>query len=469
MPIQSYNPYTNKVEKTFEAFSSEKINSLIEKAHSTFSIWKKTSFAERKKLMLQLGKLLRDTPKEITELPTIEMGRLFSETIGWELPNCADIADFYAENGKKFMKPNTIKSSMLSGSTIVQKEPLGVLFGIMPWNYPFYQVLRFAIPNIMAGNTVIIKHASNVPQCAIALENFFRQAGFPEGVYINVLVSGRNASQLIVDKRIKGISLTGSETAGSKVAELAGKHLKKIVLELGGSDPFILLEDADIDYATDLAVMGRFFNSGQTCIASKRFIIHHKVYNNFLGKFIAKTMKLKAGNPLKSATNFAPMSSQKEVDNLLAVIQDAVDKGAKIELGGKRIENLVGAWLEPTIISNVSEDMDIFHKELFGPVAVVYKVKNNDEAIALANNSSYGLSSVIVGDNNKQLDYVANQLDTGMVFKNTISITEPDLPFGGIKNSGFGRELGHYGMEEFVNHKIVRKIPVWAFKTTLKN
>ncbi|WP_460219273.1 NAD-dependent succinate-semialdehyde dehydrogenase [Psychroserpens sp. MEBiC05023] len=468
MPIQSRNPYTNKVENTFEEFSSEKIDALIKNANTTFSTWKNTSFTERKKLMLQLSELLYNAPKEITELPTLEMGRLLSETIGWELPNCADIAVFYAKNAEKFMKPNTIKSSMLSGSTVIQKEPLGVLFGIMPWNYPFYQVLRFAIPNIMAGNTVIIKHASNVPKCAIAIENLFKKAGFPEGVYTNVLVSGRNTSQIISDNRIKGISLTGSESAGSKVAELAGKHLKKVVLELGGSDPFILLDDADIDYATDLAVMGRFFNSGQTCIASKRFIIHQSIYNDFLEKFIAKTTDLKAGNPLNASTNFAPMSSQKEVDNLIDLIEDAVSKGAKIELGGKRIENLDGAWLEPTIISNVSEDMDIFHKELFGPVAVVYKVKNDDKAIALANNSAYGLSSVIVGKNDKRIDNIANQLDSGMVFKNTISITEPDLPFGGIKNSGFGRELGSYGMEEFVNHKIIRKVPVWAFKTTLK-
>lgn len=468
MPIQSFNPYTNKVEKTFEEFSSEKIDTLIEKADFAYKSWKNTSFVERKSLMQNLAKEIQVNVHLYEQLPTIEMGKLLSETQIWELDICTKIANYYADNGEKFMKPDTLKKNPLSGSTIVKKEPIGVLFGIMPWNYPYYQVLRFAIPNIMAGNTVIIKHASNMPQCAIAIETMFKNAGFPEGVYTNVLVDGRNSAQLIKDTRIKGISLTGSERAGSKVAELAGKHLKKVVLELGGSDPFILLDDAEVEYASDLAIMGRFFNSGQTCIASKRFIIHQNIYNDFMGRFIAKTMLLKAGNPLEPNTNFAPMSSQSEVNNLITLIDDAVAKGAKIEIGGKRIENLEGAWLQPTIISGVTKEMDMYHKELFGPVAVVFKVKNDNEAVTLANDSKYGLSSVIVGRNKARIKTITNQLETGMTFINMVSITEPETPFGGVKNSGFGRELAQKGMEEFINKKMVRKIPTWAFKNVLK-
>ena len=465
MPIQSYNPFTNKIEKTFEEFSLIKINSLINQSNNAFLSWKKTSTSERKELMLNLSKLLRSAPLEVVQLPTVEMGRLLSVTQEWELPNCADIAEYYADNAEDLLKARTLKRTIFSGTTIVKKDPLGVLFGIMPWNYPFYQVLRFAIPNIMAGNTVVIKHASNVPQCAIVLEEFFIKAGFPKGVYTNILVSGRNTEPIIANKHIKGVSLTGSEAAGSKVAELAGKYLKKVVLELGGSDPFILLDDADIEYATNLAITARFFNSGQTCIASKRFIVNDAVYNVFLESFILKTKQLTAGNPLHSATSFAPMSSNSEVENLLKLIKDAVNKGAKIETGGNRISSLVGAWLEPTIVSNVNCSMNIYHEELFGPVAVIHRVKNDNEAISLANDSNYGLSSCIVGENSKRIDNITNQLNVGMVFKNCISITEPDLPFGGVKNSGFGRELGGYGINEFVNHKIVRKIPKWAFKS----
>lgn len=469
MSIQSYNPYTNNVEKTFEEFSTEQINTLIEKTEIAYQSWKNTSFEQRKKLFKNLANELRVNAHKYEQFPTIEMGKLLTETQNWELDICAQIADYYADKGEKFMKPETLKWNPLTGSTIVEKYPIGVLLGIMPWNYPYYQVMRFAIPNIMAGNTIIIKHASNVPQCAIAIEDMFKAAGFPENVYTNVFVSGRNSAQLIEDARVKGVSLTGSEAAGAKVAELAGKHLKKVVLELGGSDPFILLDDAAVEYASDLAILGRFFNSGQTCIASKRFIIHQNIYNDFMGRFIAKTMLLKPGNPLDIATNFAPMSSQKEVDHLLGLLNDAVEKGARIECGGNRIEALEGAWLQPTIISNVTKDMAIFHQELFGPVAVVHRVKNDEEAIKLANDSNYGLSSVIVGKDKSRIKAISNQLDVGMVFINSVSITEPDTPFGGVKNSGFGRELAKMGMEEFINKKMIRRIPSWAFKSTLKN
>lgn len=468
MPIQTVNPFTNEMVNTFTELRPDEIDGVISQADKAYRSWKNTPFSERKKLMLKVAKILRDETEHYAKFPTLEMGKLYKESINWEVDICAQISEYYAKNGEKFMAPETLKWSLITGSTVVEKHPLGVLFGIMPWNYPYYQVFRFAVPNIMAGNTVIIKHASNVPQCALAIEEIFQKAGFPKGVYSNVLVSGRNSSQIIEDVRVRGISLTGSETAGAKVAELAGKNLKKVVLELGGSDPFILLDDAELDYATDLAMLGRFFNSGQTCIASKRFIVHEKIYDAFLEQFKTKVATLKAGDPMDMNTNFAPMSSQDEVEHLHGLVQKAVEQGATLECGGQKID-LPGAWLEPTLLSNVTADMDIYRQELFGPVAVLHKVTSDEEAVRIANDSPYGLSSVIVGNNDKRIDAIATQLETGMTFINSVSITEPDLPFGGVKNSGFGRELAAVGMDEFVNRKTVRRLPVWAFKQILKS
>jgi succinate-semialdehyde dehydrogenase/glutarate-semialdehyde dehydrogenase len=468
MSISSINPFTNIIEQTFEELDASQIDKAIEKAAATYQTWKDTPMSKRSTLMAQLAKVLKENEDHYAKFPVLEMGKLMSESKGWEVDICIQIANYYAKNAKKFMAPETLSWSPIKGSTVIEKHPIGVLLGIMPWNYPYYQVFRFAVPNIMAGNTVIIKHASNIPQCAIAIEDMFRKAGFPEGVYTNVLVSGRNTSQIIKDPRIKGVSLTGSESAGAKVAALAGQHLKKVVLELGGSDPFVLLDDADIDYASTLAVLGRFFNCGQTCIASKRFIIHEKVYDEFLEKFIAKTKLLKPGNPLSENTNFGPMSSEKECALLLDMVNEAVAQGAKIATGGQR-EKREGAWLQPTILTNVTRDMDIYHKELFGPVAVVHKVKNDEEAIALANDSDFGLSSVVVCKDKSRANKVAQRIEAGMTYINTISITEPDVPFGGVKNSGFGRELSKMGIEEFINRKTIRKIPVWAFKQYLKS
>ncbi|OSY87402.1 succinate-semialdehyde dehydrogenase [Tenacibaculum holothuriorum] len=467
MPIQTLNPYTNKVEKTFEEFSSEQIETIIAKADEAHKSWKNTSVAKRCELMHNLAKVLREKADHWAKFPVIEMGKLFRESKDWEIDICAQIATYYAKNGKKFLAPEVLKRNLFTGSTVVEKHSIGVLFGIMPWNYPYYQIFRFAVPNIIAGNTIILKHASNVPQCAIAVEEMFKEAGFPEGVYTNVLVSGRNTAQIIEDPRVKGISLTGSETAGAKVAELAGKHLKKVVMELGGSDPFVMLDDADMDYSVEVGLLGRFFNSGQTCIASKRFVIHEKVYDEYLAKFKGALQMYVPGDPMEYKTMYAPMSSMDELEYLDGLVQKAIEQGAVLEAGGKRIEGLPGAWYEPTILSNVTKDMDIYSQELFGPVAVFYKAKNDADAVALANDSQYGLSSVVMSKNNSRANNVASQLEAGMTFINCPSITEPETPFGGVKNSGYGRELAKMGIEEFVNLKTVRKIPVWAFKMLL--
>ncbi|WP_216359371.1 NAD-dependent succinate-semialdehyde dehydrogenase [Sediminicola luteus] len=468
MPIQTLNPYTNKVEQVFEPHTSEQIDTVISTAHNAHLSWKNTPIARRCELVSKLANVLRDEADRWARIPVIEMGKLYRESLDWEVDICAQICEYYAKNGKKFMAPDTLKRSLLSGSTVVEKHPIGVLFGIMPWNYPYYQIFRFAIPNVIAGNTIILKHASNVPQCGMAVEEMFKKAGFPEGVYTNVLVSGSKAAQLIEHPHVKGVSLTGSEAAGAKVAELAGKHLKKVVMELGGNDPFIVLDDADIDYAVELGLLGRFFNTGQTCIASKRFIIHEKVYDEFLTKFKAAFAYFQPGDPMEYKTMYAPMSSMAELDYLHQLVTKAQEQGATLEAGGNRMPDLEGAWYAPTILANVTPDMDVYHQELFGPVAVFHKVANDQEAIALANDSEYGLSSVVMSKDNKRADSVAQQLEAGMTFVNCPSITEPETPFGGIKNSGYGRELGQMGLDEFINRKTVRKIPVWAFKMLLK-
>lgn len=464
MPIQTLNPYTNKIEKTFEELTPEQIDAVLEKADIAYKTWKKTAISERCRLVTNLAKVLREKADHWAKFPVIEMGKLFRESRDWEVDICAQICDYYAANGEQFLAPKVLKDDPMLGTTMLEKHSLGVLFGIMPWNYPYYQIFRFAIPNIIAGNTIVLKHASNVPQCGIAVAEMFKEAGFPEGVYTNVLVSGRNSSQIIEDKRIKGISLTGSETAGAKVAELAGKHLKKVVLELGGSDPFVMLDDAEVDFAVECAILGRFFNSGQTCIASKRFIVEEDVYDEFLEKFKATTQMFVPGNPMEYTTMYAPLSSEAELDNIHSMVTKAVAQGAKIEIGGHRIEGMEGAWYAPTVLSGVTKDMDIYHQELFGPVAVFYKVNSEEEAITLANDSQYGLSSVVFSQNTERADRVAAQLEAGMTFINGASITEPDTPFGGVKNSGYGRELHERGIEEFVNLKTVRKIPVASTK-----
>lgn len=468
MPIQTLNPYTNKVEKTFDEATPEQIDVIIDKAQTAYKSWKNTPIKKRCELVQNLAKVLRNKADYWAKFPVIEMGKLFRESKDWEIDICANIAEYYAKNGQKFMAPSVLKRNLLTGSTMVEKHAIGVLFGIMPWNFPYYQIFRFAVPNIIAGNTVIIKHASNVPQCGIALEEMFKEAGFPKGVYSNVLVSGRNAAQIIEDPRIKGVSLTGSESAGAKVSELAGKNLKKVVMELGGSDPFLMLDDGDMDYAVEIGIMGRYFNSGQTCIAAKRFIVQENVYDEYLNKFKQAIQVFKPGDPMNYKTMYAPMSSLSELEHLDNLVQKAIEQGATLEAGGKRIEGLEGAWYEPTILTGITKDMDIFYQELFGPVAMFFKVKDDAEAIAIANDSQYGLSSVVMSKNKSRANKVAQQLEAGMTFINCPSISEPDTPFGGIKNSGYGRELAQMGIEEFVNRKTVRKIPVWAFKMLLK-
>ncbi|GAA0742062.1 NAD-dependent succinate-semialdehyde dehydrogenase [Clostridium oceanicum] len=454
MAIQSKNPYTNKVEKIFEPMSNEKIDEAILRADKAYKKWKETSISERAKLMTNVVTELMANPKKYASIMTIEMGKLLREGIEWEIPNCADMCEYYARNAERFLAPEIIED-VKEGEAYLEAHPIGVIFGVMPWNFPFYQIIRFIAPNIMAGNVVLFKHASNVPQAAQAVEKLFLESGFPEGVVTNLLITSKSAERVIKNPIVRGVSLTGSERAGAAVASLAGKNLKKAVMELGGSDAFIVLEDADLDKVAEIAITAKMFNSGEVCTGSKRYIVVDSVYDAFLEGFKKDMAKMKPGDPMDLNTDYAPMVSEEECEKLLNDIKQAIEQGATLEVGGKR-EDLEGAWLKPTIISNVTKDMDIYYKELFGPAAMVFRAKDAEDAVRIANDSPFGLSSAIMSEDIENAKKIASKIESGVTFINSFTISEPCLPFGGVKNSGFGKELGKEGMEEFINRKLIR-------------
>ncbi len=452
MSIQSTNPATNKVVKTFEEMSETAVDQSIAKSVETFASWKKTAYSKRAELLHNVAGLLRKKKKELAELITLEMGKLVAQAEG-EIKLSAEIFDYYANHAEAFLADKILNP--VHGQALVRHSPIGVLLGVQPWNFPFYQVARFAAPNIMVGNTILIKHASIVPQCAIAIEEIFTEAGAPIGLYTNLLISGKRASVLVADKRIKGVSLTGSEAAGASIATEAGKHLKKSVLELGGSDAFIVLDDADIDKAVEWAVVGRINNNGECCIASKRFIVVESIADEFFEKFKNKLAGLVIGNPMEAGTQLGPLSSEEAAVKIADQVKRAEAGGAKIILGGKRMEQ-PGAYMEATFITNMLPDNPVYYEEFFGPVAVLFKVKNEQEAIDLANDSPFGLGGSVFTKDIERGIRVADQIDTGMVFINHPTWTQADLPFGGTKGSGYGRELSELGMYEFVNKKLIR-------------
>jgi succinate-semialdehyde dehydrogenase/glutarate-semialdehyde dehydrogenase len=450
--IKTVNPATNELVKSFGEMTEQAIESAISSADKAYRDWKKTSYDVRANLLHKVASLMRKKKDTLAKLITLEMGKLLKESQG-EIDLSADIIDYYADNGAKFLADQTLKTEF--GEAIVRHSPIGVLLGIEPWNFPFYQVARFAAPNIMIGNVVLVKHASNVPQCGIAIEKLFKEAGAPEGVYTNLLIPGSKVSVLLADKRIKGASLTGSETAGASLAESAGKNLKKSVLELGGSDAFIVLEDADMDKTVEWAVVGRMNNTGQCCVASKRFIVVEAVADEFLKKFKKKLSALKVGDPMDKDTQLGPLSSEEAAVHLDDQVKRSVAAGAKILLGGKRI-NRKGAYMEATILSDIKPGVPAYYEELFGPVASFYRVKDEAAAIKLANDSPFGLGGSVFTNDIERGKKVADQIDTGMVFINHPTWTKEDLPFGGTKRSGYGRELSELGIQEFVNKKLIR-------------
>ena len=452
MAIQSTNPATNKVVKTFEEMSETAVDQSIAKSVETFATWKKTPYSERAAILHKIAGLLREKKKELAQMITLEMGKLVAQAEG-EIKLSAEIFDYYANNAKAFLSDKILNP--VHGQALIRHSPIGVLLGVQPWNFPFYQVARFAAPNVMAGNTILIKHASIVPQCAIAIEELFLEAGAPVGLYTNLLISGKRASELVSDKRIKGVSLTGSEAAGASIAAEAGKYLKKSVLELGGSDAFIVLDDADIDKAVEWAVVGRINNNGECCIASKRFIAVESIADEFFEKFKNKLAGLVIGNPMEADTQLGPLSSEEAAIKIADQVKRAVEGGAKILLGGKRVEQ-EGAFMEATVITNMLPDNPVYYEEFFGPVAVLFKVKDEQVAIDLANDSPFGLGGSVFTKDIERGKRVADQIDTGMVFINHPTWTQADLPFGGTKGSGYGRELSELGMDEFVNKKLIR-------------
>jgi succinate-semialdehyde dehydrogenase/glutarate-semialdehyde dehydrogenase len=395
---------------------------------------------------------MRASVDEFARPITLEMGKRIDEARG-EVMLSADIIDYYANHAERFLAPETLHPG--SGEAVIESSPIGVLFGVEPWNFPYYQLARFAAPNIMAGNVVMVKHAECVPQCAIAFEKLWLEAGAPAGVYTNLRISHDQVARVIADPRIKGVALTGGTLAGKIVAAAAGRNMKKSTMELGGNDAFIVLEDADLEKTVAWAVWARMNNTGQCCVAGKRFIVVEALADHFLDKFQTALAALKPGDPMDKGTTLGPMSTEEALVNLLDQVNRAVANGATVVMGGKRIDR-PGAFMQPTILTNIKSSNPAFKEEFFGPVASFFRVKNEDEAVALANDSEFGLGGSVFTQDVARGKRVASRIDTGMVFVNHPTWTEPDLPFGGIKNSGYGRELSSMGIEEFVNKKLVR-------------
>jgi len=453
MLYQTINPYTEGLVKTFPQHTDAELESIIAKAQQTYATdWSLRPIAARKAVLKNAAAILREKLDEFARPVTLEMGKLFREAQE-EVKLSADILDYYADKADEFLAPE--KLHVNEGEAVIENAPLGVLFCIEPWNFPYYQLARVAGPNLMAGNTLIVKHAPNVPQCALAFEKLFLDAGAPAGAWTNVFITNEQSANVIADSRIKGVALTGSERAGAAVASEAGQALKKSTMELGGSDAFIVLDDADIDTAVKWAVWGRMNNTGQCCVAAKRLIVHEKVADAFLERFKKKLEEFVPGDPMDPKTTLGPLCTKGALDLVLKQIQTAVAGGAKVLTGGKQLKRS-GYFLEPTILTDVTRDNPAFRTEFFAPVALLFRVKNEKEAVELANDSPYGLGGSVITKNLERGKRVARQIDTGMVFINQATWTSPDLPFGGVKNSGYGRELSHLGIGEFVNKKLIR-------------
>ena len=452
MSYQSVNPATGKVQKKFKEITNKQLETSLKTAATCFEAWRFKTFAERAVVVAKAAAILRARVDDFAKPVTLEMGKLIAESRG-EVELSADILDYYAKNAESFLAPQTLKP--ISGEAVIEIAPFGVLFGVQPWNFPYYQLARFAAPNLMAGNVVMVKHAGCVPQCAIAFAKLWLEAGAPAGAYTNLLISHEQVNQVIDDPRIKGIALTGGVDAARIVAARAGHNVKKTTMELGGNDAFVVLADADLDETVKWAVWAKMNNTGQCCVAAKRLIVAEEIADSFLAKFQAALAALKPGDPMDKATTLAPLSTEAALVNLLDQVKRAVAKGANVLLGGNRIDR-PGSFMQPTILTNIKPGNPAYREEFFGPVALFFRVKNEDEAVALANDSVFGLGGSVFTKNVALGKQVASRIDTGMVFINHPTWTACDLPFGGIKNSGYGRELSSLGIQEFVNKKLVR-------------
>ncbi len=449
MDLQSINPFNLEKFKSYPEMSPIEIQRILEESQFAFESWRRTDFVERTELFRKIASLLKSDADDYAFLITQEMGKLLSEAKA-EVLKCATVCEYYATHSENFLK-----DQMVSEKSFVSFQPLGVILGIMPWNFPFWQVLRFATPTLMAGNTVILKHASNVSGSALAIEKLFIEAGFPKNVFRTILVSSQSMESVIINPIVKGISLTGSTEAGKSVASLAGQHLKKCVLELGGSDPYIICEDADLNLAVDICFKTRLLNSGQSCISGKRFIVHKSLYEQFKSLFKQKMQNLETGDPLLPSTTLAPLASLKFRDQLHTQVLQAIDAGAKLVLGGD-YPLARGAFYNPTILENISTHNPAYVQEFFGPVACLYTFEKIEEAIEIANGTPFGLGAGILTSNSIVGEKIAKEeIQAGSCFVNSFVRSSPELPFGGMKQSGYGRELSSFGIYEFVNIKTV--------------
>jgi acyl-CoA reductase-like NAD-dependent aldehyde dehydrogenase len=449
------NPATGELIRGFETISDADADQALIRAHEAYLDWRKADLKERVAVIGRVADLFRQNAAELAQLMTLEMGKPVTQAKG-EIELSASIFEYYATKGPDLLADEVLDIAG-SGKAIVRTAPIGALLGIMPWNFPYYQAARFVAPNLLLGNTILLKHAANCPQQALRLAEILDLARAPAGVYQNVFATTDQVATMIASPLLQGVSLTGSERAGSAVGELAGRHMKKAVLELGGSDPFIVLPGADVDNATTAAVAGRFGNAGQVCTSSKRMIVESSVFDEFLHGFVAKAGQWQIGDPTREDTKLGPMASLAARTDLIDQVEDAVAKGAKVHLGGQ-VPDGPGAFYPATVLTGVTPEMRAYREELFGPVAVLYQVNSVDDAIAMANDSPYGLGSAVFTGDLDQADVVADRLDVGMVGVNTTVKSAPDLPFGGVKNSGIGRELGRFGLDEFANKKLVRTL-----------
>ena len=452
MSYQSFNPATGTLVQSFDEITDAQFQGKIAAAAECYATWRHLTYQQRAVIVAKAGELMKSNVDAFAHLMTIEMGKRIGEARG-EVEFSARILEYYAKNAEKFLAPVKLHPEL--GEAHMENSPIGIIFGVEPWNFPYYQLARVAGPHLMAGNVLMVKHASCVPQCAIAFEKLWMDAGAPAGLYTNLLISHEQSDRIIDDPRIKGVALTGSVAAGRSLASRAGRSLKVSSMELGGSDAFIVLEDADLEHTVKWAVWGRMYNTGQTCCAAKRFIVVEGLADAFIEKFRAALSALQPGDPSDEKTSLGPLSSESALADLLKQVDDAVAKGAKLLLGGKRIDR-PGSYMEPTILSDITEDNPAYRQEFFGPVALFFRVKDEDAAIALANDSDFGLGGSVFTKNIARGKRVATQVETGMMFINNISWSDAELPFGGIKDSGYGRELGNMGIQEFVNKKLVR-------------
>lgn len=451
MPIATLNPATGETLQTFEELSEQQLEQKLQLAAETFRSYRKTSFAQRAELMLRAAAILETDKQKYARLMTLEMGKPIKGA-AQEIEKCTLVCRYYAESAEGHLADQIVETN--ATRSFVRFQPLGPVLAVMPWNFPFWQVFRFAAPALMAGNVGLLKHASNVPQCALAIEDIFQEAGFPNGAFQSLLIGSALVEQVLNDARVVAATLTGSEPAGRSVASSAGKHIKKTVLELGGSDPFIVMPSANLDEAIPTAVKARTMNSGQSCIAAKRFIVAAKIYPEFEKRFVEQMQALKVGDPMKEATDIGPLATEQILKDVADQVQTSVAAGALVLTGGQKLQR-AGNFYEPTVLTNIPADSPASCEEVFGPVAMLFRVDSIDQAIALANNTSFGLGAAAWTNDQQEQERFVEELEAGCVFINGMVASDPRLPFGGIKNSGYGRELGEFGIREFVNVKTV--------------